>query len=313
MCKSDSYTLSAYGIIHSMRDNRKACGFTIIETLIVLAVSSALLIAAIGFLDGDQDRTSFTQSIVTEKSQIQQVINEVNSGSYPSNNNFTCGVNPSGGGILIQSVPTGTGQGTNTNCIFLGKVIQFDVPDTSPEEFNVFTVAGLHFQQGTTNDVTTYTQADSTVIEAGTNSDNTSIPNDAVQGELEYGLTTLPDGAYYTNSATNAPVNVGAVAFLYSLNTNSDGSIVTGSEQVNLVPVYGTSLGELTANMTNDIDNNLAADADNTNGSNAFNPSSGVSICFVSGATNQSGLITIGNNGRQLGVTLNIISDRTCT
>jgi hypothetical protein len=45
----------------------------------------------------------------------------------------------------------------------------------------------------------------------------------------------------------------------------------------------------------------------------AFEPTGGVFICFVSGGTNQSGLIKIGSNARLLSVTLDIKSNKTCS
>jgi hypothetical protein len=43
------------------------------------------------------------------------------------------------------------------------------------------------------------------------------------------------------------------------------------------------------------------------------NPSNGVSICFASGGTNQSGLVTIGGSGHPLSVTLKVMeSTKTC-
>ena len=83
---------------------------------------------------------------------------------------------------------------------------------------------------------------------------------------------------------------------------------------MNLVPLYDPSptgnndLGITGQAMAGVIDANLGSDADNLN-----NPSSGVSICFASGTTNQSGLITIGGNGRQLSVKLSIMGDSTCS
>ena len=113
-----------------MRGSHKASGFTIIETLIVLTVSGALFVSATYFLSGDQDRTEFTQSIQAVQSQIQQVINEVESGSYANTNNFTCSGTASGPSLTTSGTDA---QGSNTGCIFLGKVIQFGVANTSPE------------------------------------------------------------------------------------------------------------------------------------------------------------------------------------
>lgn len=283
---------SAYGILDRMKGNKRARGFTVIETLIVLAITGGLFVAVALSLSGKQAQTQFDQAIQDVKSQIQQTINDVSVGFFPNRNNYNCSAGPLG--PVISS--GGGSQGANSGCVFLGKAIQFGIAGTNPEQFRVFTIAGLQ-KDASGNEVTSYASADPTVIAPSTV--NPNMPDGSSSGRLNYGLTTLR--AYYGSPAAN----IGAVAFVNSLAAYSNGSLVSGSQQLNVIPITGSGLNVTSQAAATTIGAGLAA--------SATNPSTGVSICFVSGTTNQSGLITIGGAGRQLNVTLNIKGNKTCS
>jgi prepilin-type N-terminal cleavage/methylation domain-containing protein len=63
-------------------------GFTIVETLIVLAVSAALLLVGMLFVSGRQNKTEFLVAINGEKQQMEQLINETANGFYPHSQDF---------------------------------------------------------------------------------------------------------------------------------------------------------------------------------------------------------------------------------
>lgn len=270
-------------------------GFTIVETMIVLAITGALFIAIAATLAGRQNSAEFNHAIQTVQAQIQQTVNQVSAGFYPSNSNFTCAA--SGSAVIFSSGTSG--QGSNQDCIFLGKVLQFRVQGTAPEVFQTYTVAGL---RGPTVGATSpFQNVSPTVVGVGNNYTNYSTAS-----ELEYGLTTV--------WMKSGGANIGAVGLMMepgSLNTASVSGYNSGAQQIDLIPLPGTSLGQqinqAVISITNSLrDVNLTADA-------PINPAAGVQICFASGGTNQSGLITIGGSGRQLLVTLDIRSNRTCS
>ncbi|MET1033161.1 MAG: hypothetical protein ABWX94_01545, partial [Candidatus Saccharimonadales bacterium] len=124
-----------------------------------------------------------------------------------------------------------------------------------------------------------------------------SVPDVTEKKTLQYGLTTL-----WVRSNS---VNIGAFGFINKLATYSSGSIVSGSQQVDVVPINSTSLNATQLAGAQSINNNLVT--------STINPAGGVQVCFVSGGTDQSGLITIGSNGRQLSVTLVVKGNKTCT
>lgn len=265
--------------------NARQTGYTIIEVMIVLAVSGALFLSAVLLINGRQQRTQFDQSIREVRSQIQQVINEVSNGFYPDFTNFTCTV--TGSGPPTFALASG-GQGTNEGCIFLGKAIQFGVESTDPEEFRVLNIAGR--QKSTAGEeVATLAQAQPRAI-ALDGGANVTVDISTTKF-LQYGLET-------------AWADAGVIAFTSSLSdvTSPSGGAI---QQLNVSAVSDSGLGMSETGAVQALNGNLA--------SSPQNPSDGVRICFVSGGTDQSGLITIGGFGGSLTVNLDIKSNRDCS
>lgn len=288
---------NAYGILKHMKGGQRHKGFTILETLIVLAVTGMLFASAAILINGRQHKTQFEQAIRQAHAQIQQVIDEINVGQYESNPGFTCTGTAAGPSLAAAASAE---QGTNEGCIFLGKVIQFDVAGTNPEEFRAYTIAGLQRVNGSPNgnEVSTLAEAKPLVVSPVT------FPNSQRDEKLQYGLTT--GRMYYNGNTSNA---IGAIAIVSSLASYDNGNLQATSQQLNVIPMDGTALdqdpGAAVAAMNTKL-RTASIDADK-------NPTNGVQLCFVSGGTQQSGLITIGSNGRQLTATLTIKGNTTCS
>lgn len=281
-------------------------GFTIIETLIVLAVSGLLLLSAMLLVVGQQNKVQFTQSIQEIQSAIQQTMAEVGSGYYSNPGDLRCeGTN---GNLRITS--GGREQGSNTGCIFIGKAMQFGVRDTDPQNYVVHSIAGLQDAGANINGQRPLADADPTVLAPGQTTNNTgTFPNASRMGRLLYGLQAV--SMTYTKDGVRRPI--GAVAFVSGLGNYQDSELLAGNQQVMLVPVgdsdHGTvPLSTITEQVVDDINNNLA-DPDKS----PINPNGGVQICFASAGTEQSGLVTLGSNGRSLTVKLDIKSTKDCT
>ena len=270
--------------------SRGSRAFTLIEVLIVLAVTGGLFVSAAILIAGRRQQTEFNQAVRQVQSQIQQVINDVATGFYPNTNTFQCSPGPSG---PVFTSGSGTQQGANSGCIFVGKAMQFGVSGTTPEQFSIFTVAGLQ-KSASGGEVNSLAQAQPKAIQAITTGH-----------QLLGGLTTAD--MWYLSGGVKKPI--GIVTFANSLAPPGGSSVLFGTQQVNVVPVddnqVNSALGRTNAQAASAIDTSLAT--------STVNPASGVFLCFKSGGTNQSGLITIGTNARQLSVTLSIKSSTDCT
>jgi type II secretory pathway pseudopilin PulG len=272
-------------------------GYTIVEVIIVMAITAALLISALALISGQQQRTEFSQSINDINSQIQDVMNDVSTGYYANTGNFTCDA---------TGLHSGTNnQGTNKDCIFIGRAMQFGVGGNK-SAFDIYNIIGQRqiTSGGTTKEVQSFAETQPLAI---------ALPNvpsgaDATDRRtLNSGLTA--NKMYYLD-ANNVSHFVSAVAFMTSFANYSGGNLVSGAQTVSLVPIDGTDLA------TNNAESNTVSGITTfksttfTQGNN-INPASGVVICFQSGGTNQYGQITIGGNGRQLTTDL-IINAGTC-
>ncbi len=105
-----------------MKNGNRHSGYTIVEALIFLAVSSVLLTSALILVGGQQRKTEFDTSVRNFDSKIQSVIGNVTSGYYNNTGQTTCTV--SAGVITVNKGGTGIGQ--NSNCTFIGQWISLN-------------------------------------------------------------------------------------------------------------------------------------------------------------------------------------------
>lgn len=95
--------------------NTQSHGYTIVETLIFLAVSGMMFIMAAYFVDGKYEQVQFRTDVRTFSAAIAKVSNDASDGRYPSNSILKCNT---GAQTLVQ--------GTNNSCIFLGETFFVD-------------------------------------------------------------------------------------------------------------------------------------------------------------------------------------------
>jgi prepilin-type N-terminal cleavage/methylation domain-containing protein len=250
-------------------------GFTIIEVLIVLAVSGLMFISAVTLVSGRQNKTEFMTAVNDAKQQIQQVINETASGYYPNDNTFECTSSPTG---VLNFPIASASQGTNSDCVFLGKALQF-ASSGLPNSMVTYTIAGW---SGATGSVTA---AKPVLIARKTSPVANNWPSEYTTTNFANGLT--PNAVYYTTAAApDTKVSADGLAFISSLGEEVPGSsnLNSGTTQFSLMVLEKTGLTTTTA-FADNFDNNFAhnfgivpAQAD---------------ICFASSTTNDSGLVSI--------------------
>jgi type II secretory pathway pseudopilin PulG len=240
-----------------MKSGLKSRGFTIVEVLIFLAVSSALMVSAFALISGSQNKASFTQSINDVQQQMDSVINNVANGYYADSASFQeCTVDVNGT-LIFSNSPTAVTKGTSSQCIFLGRFIAFT---DGSDEYTVYNVAGRRQISG--KDVTKMEDANPKII-----------PDSQQTYKLKNGLTF--------KGTPNA------FGFFNGLGKSSGVSdqLNSGYQQASF---YGFS-----------YINGQPLPTDFATGFNSDkNPPAGYGLCFNSGTTNQSGVITIGGNGR---------------
>jgi type II secretory pathway pseudopilin PulG len=190
-------------------------GFTIIETLIVLAVTGTIFLIAVTTISGRQAKTEFQIGINNSQQQVQQLINETISGYFPHSANYTCNG-------TTKSI------GSNYGCVFLGKVLLFGV------------------QQGT--GVTVYSLTGDQTATDIAGSSAAPLPSDTVVRD------TLPNGLYvtsmsYVSTTSSLHQQTAGVAFVAGDSSGTlDQSSLGGSQQFSLYAVNGTKVNNTTEN-----------------------------------------------------------------
>src|ERR1700741_1587955 len=153
-------------------------GYTIVETLIFLAVTGFMLIGAMVFIGGKQNKAQFVNSVRDFESRLTDIANDVSTGYYQNaGTSFDC-VNNSGVPAITSPSASGTVTlGMNSGCIFAGTVVKFG-ENGNREKFTQLAMAGARYDSTGTN-VTTLTAANPRVI------NSTNVNN----------LITIPYGA----------------------------------------------------------------------------------------------------------------------
>lgn len=274
---------------------KESRGFTIVETLIVLAVTGMILASAIVLIGGRQARTQFTVGIGQVQQQVQQAISEVKNGYYPNNGNIKCQSGSTGPTLTAGS----TGQGQNSGCIFLGKAMQF-APLGRAGQMVLIPIAANRLQ-ASGQQVNSLAQAQPVAIAPLSASDATTP--DATEGRnFSNGITVVD----MWRNGDRANQKIGTIAVLFDLTSITYGAtgLNPGALQTSLFTVDGTTINQATTDVSAAIKG-----ASNT----GLVSTNQINVCFASGTTNQSGLLTIGGSaGNELSVTMQIMDGKTC-
>jgi type II secretory pathway pseudopilin PulG len=203
------------------KQNRQPLGYTIVEVMIVLAVSGFMFVIAANFINGKQEKAAFTQGSNDTGSKLQKVVEEVVDGHY-SDVPLQCSLS---GGVLSASVSGSAPQGQNASCVFLGKIIRFNAVGSGPKD---------HYS--------TYSIAAARSI--------TSFPNSQIAAIS--GLTsqaTIPQSLYVASMVVvdtggGSHTNVFNIGFLQGVgNVSGAGVYLTGAQQPVQLVYANTSVG----------------------------------------------------------------------
>lgn len=116
-------------------------GYTIVEVMIVLAITGFMFVIAAVFINGKQGQVEFRQSVTDLNNQISAAINDVANGFYPSGQAFSCTATPGSSPVLAYMSPPPE-QGSNNDCILLGKMLHFTTAGSVTPYLEVISVAG---------------------------------------------------------------------------------------------------------------------------------------------------------------------------
>lgn len=274
--------------------HRNTGGFTILETIIVLTVTIALLGSMLTLFQQRIPRTQFAKAVNELSVRLTDVATQVADGNYPEISNIKCTI---GGSGLPEIEDSGTtGQGTNQDCIFLGQAVKFGSPNCNTgnnecDDLKIFTVAGRRQYTDSSSGIGV-TQLVNSLDKANPNSNNSV----AIQTyKIGYGLQVKK--AYYQSISTNT--NVGGVAYYQQFGSSVNS--VTGDPEgilpINLYPV-GDNIGIADTDFINEIQNT---------GNPTTTPKT-IKICLKSGTSDQYAILDLGLGGNAGDVQQRIVS-----
>lgn len=288
-----------------MKSGSRQAGFTIVETLIVLAITGAMFLSAVVMISGRQAATQFSQGIRDVEAQVRQTMGEVSSGYYPSGQAISCtSTAPDGGPLIRASGSFVNTQGTNKDCIFIGRVLHFAVANidntpTDPQVYNIYTLVGIRTLEELTGSEGLQ-PAKPRLLARETGEPANATPDTMFDSKkLPYGLEVVD--MYHGANPADTAKKIAAIGFTSSLG-NLGGADT--SQQVNLLAIPNTLLNMSKGDGVAIINDNVAT--------GILNPEGGVHICLKSGGTKQSALISMGGQARQGDVVVTVKDSGNC-
>lgn len=253
------------------RQNRQSsAGFTIIEVIIFLVISASLFGVAVLTISAQNRKTQFTQAVRSFELSIQDTLNDVGTGYYPSLDDLDCSLGATGQ-PNVNTVPAGSKQkGTNEKCIFIGKAIQFR-PSGSPGGYNIMTLVGRKTLNN--KDVTSLAEA---------------LPK-ALTNNLE--SKTIDSGLTVTRVVVDGLARGGFAIVSGFAQNNTATTLKSGIVRIGLYRINNTNINQTPTNF---------ATSASTVGNYTTLGSQGITVCLrQSGANGRAASVSIGVDNQQ--------------
>lgn len=255
------------------KGSRRSGGYTIVETLIFLAVTGSMFISAMVITGGQQRKTEFSQGVRDFAATLQTYATDVSNGyaSFPFGSG-SCWTN--GTTVVVAASAPGS-----QRCIFIGRVLQF-APGGDNTKYQVYSVVGTQYQlTSPAKESESIATAAPIALGPGSGADYSK------QVSLGGGLTV----GWVRHSGLGS--NIGSMGFFTTFAAYPGGNLASNSLNVNTVPVVSSTLTDTTTALVTKVHNpsNLALS----------NPQ--VTICLNSAGTNQSAQFTFGGTGNGAG------------
>ena len=297
-----------------MRRRPNNRGFTIIETLIFLVVSSFVFIAAISQYSNQQHAVQFRQGVRDIQSQLQSMISDVATSYTPDISTYNCTADTLNNPLVMTPASSPP---DNSGCIFLGKAIGVgnDVycDKSSVDNCARYSIIPIIGRRNYYSTPTAVGQPVSTFKQAQPLALSTCLTHGDYWDSIPCGSSTLPGGPtsrpdlakrsrfhnvgvyrmFVRNMDGSSKQNIGAIAFMQNLDSTSSTSI----NNVNLVWLDVPFLYNTESNVTDAISKLGSSASDAT----YINPPYGVTLCIMDGY-GQKSAIMVGGNKSQLDV-----------
>lgn len=262
---------------------KSAAGYTIVEAMIFLSITGLLFVAAALYISGQQEKAYFTDATRDAHTRIEDLGNDVGAGFIPQKGEFQCTVSgPGNPPQLIHTPGIPYQQGQNPGCVFLGKVIKFE-QDSS--KYTVISVAG-NSRNSADQEVKSFAEAHPTPVIPGAFTPGIDMTE---TGEFKNGL--IVTRIVYQPVRGGPFYDIGAFGMFTTFpQVSGTSNLVSGTQNVMVVPIVNSTLGESVADTASRISGINESDA---------NPYTFM-MCFRHGQGGKKVAIALGVGGRRL-------------
>lgn len=261
---------------------RNQTGYTIVELMIVLAVTGLTAVSAFALVQGQQSGHEFSQAVRDLETKIADVANDTATGFFPNvGTNQKCTASDSSN-LGFSAIETEE-QGSSAECVFAGKVIEFN-PDSGDGYMQVISVAARR-QTRDGKDVTSFSQ-----LRAG---DLGAVPGLDVDVSLLHGLR-VKSVRYQGTTAHDSVGFMSGFSQSDAVNRNPTGAPVTDLYWITNTGGCGGGANAAIRNPACYVAPASGASAD------------GIEICLEHGVGGRTALIVLGREGRTSTVTSEI-------
>lgn len=197
-------------------------GYTIVEVIIFLVISTALLFSAMGLISGKQSQVQFNQSMRNIQTKMESWIGDVSNGFTGGDpNQLSCTLD--GGRPYIKN--GGPNPSSSPDCIFIGKAVQFNTNASTLYTYSVFGSRLDNANQPVSNMVDANPRAATAQNNSGTVDLTEQFSTAPAQIKSVTSKPVSSSGPNYTSSHM--------IGFFLSFNTEQT-TIENGSENVNV-------------------------------------------------------------------------------
>ena len=114
-------------------------GYTLIEALIVVAISSTIFLGVIVVFGDSRQDVDFSQAKIDIETKLKGYVNQVSTGTFQGNTTHSCGRHPATGRPILTAA-AGVTSGSSEKCTYLGKALQ-TIPGSN--KIYVYDILGL--------------------------------------------------------------------------------------------------------------------------------------------------------------------------
>lgn len=98
-------------------------GYSLIEALIVIAISSTIFLGVAVLFGGSRQNVDFNQAKIELETKLKGYVNHVSTGTFAGNNTHRCSQHPTTFRPILTA-QAGITSGSSEKCIYLGKALQ---------------------------------------------------------------------------------------------------------------------------------------------------------------------------------------------